>query len=730
MNEKEDISRDEQQDVQSLAKKIVIILSVIYGTGIYLTITFFFSVIVIAIGAMYFFALKNRFWKRAGLIMIWTASISAFVVAQIAMNNVLGNPSISTVYLSMIIGPVSTIIGIAILLLGKRWKRVRASIPGWFSKVKDIKKGMLKRSKVLGTLFIIALPMAIWTYSSIDLGVIFRNDVELLWVHGPTTVKQGAEFELTVEAWDSYERLSATYKGTIEFSMVSFGSGDLSPLQGVSAVLPSEYTFTGQAWGSDIAYKIQDGKDNGLHVFTARIDTPGIHYILATDSLTQNTYWSNPIVVKDYSTADEMIYWGDLHDHSALSDGSGTPEHHFYYAQNVALLDFNALTDHGETMGLIPGGLDWLERAANEAYEPGTFVAYPGIEWTNAEYGHYTCVMSGSQLIKDPLLSFFVVKTPQELWNALDAFTESTGSRVLALPHHTIKQEYPQDWSYLNPKYVKIAEVVSVHGECLFQHQDPYNYMGCGDPPLEVTYGTAIMDALKMGHKLALYGSSDEHDGHPGHSLSHTRAVIGHQRPWTIWPNRLDLPYPSGITAVRAFNLTREGVFTGLENQRVYASSDHGRPYLEFSINGQAVGDGSTVSVSSVTSARQIRVLLAQDGAPAADKFPKAASVVPGWMPEWKATVEIFKNGELFYSKDVSGAVSEVLVSDSSSITGASFGEQCILKADGKYYLNEYSDNPVNPDELNTGGSDFYLVRFVGENGRYAYAGPIWVEIS
>jgi len=69
-----------------------------------------------------------------------------------------------------------------------------------------------------------------------------------------------------------------------------------------------------------------------------------------------------------------------------------------------------------------------------------------------------------------------------------------------------------------------------------------------------------------MGYRMTMYVASDEHDGHPGHSLSHTRAYIGHQRPYSLWNTRNEHPYPGGLTAVYVNNLTREGVFSGLEN--------------------------------------------------------------------------------------------------------------------------------------------------------------------
>src|SRR3989339_2261472 len=40
------------------------------------------------------------------------------------------------------------------------------------------------------------------------------------------------------------------------------------------------------------------------------------------------------------------IYWGDVHGHSSLSDGKGSPDDYFTHARDVARLDFAILTDH------------------------------------------------------------------------------------------------------------------------------------------------------------------------------------------------------------------------------------------------------------------------------------------------------------------------------------------------------------------------------------------------
>jgi hypothetical protein len=724
------MAEDRKPHDKKSPKKILVnfILLVIFVGGAYTTTTYFFSFIGLIIGLVYFLFVPNRQVKRLGIVLAWTAGITTIIIMSIARSNASGAPAVSTVYFALILGPsfiAAYPIGIMIWKIGIK---KRNGAHHFSLKLREINKKLSENTKRALTILIVILPCVFWWSVNMDLNVMVDNEPRLLWVHAPSSAQVESSFVVIVEAWDAYERLSATYKGTVEFSVTSYNLTNYSLLTSVNMTLPNKYTFTGQPFGSDIAYEIRDGRDNGLHAFNITINTMGLHYLMVSDSFTNNTYWSNPIIVNNYTIHDNKVYWGDIHGHSGISDGSGNPEHYFYYARKVACLDFNALTDHGETAGLLIGGLDHLETATNEAYEPGAFVTFPGIEWTNTQTGHYTCIFSGNKLIKEPVLSFMSVPTIQQLWDALDEFTAVTGCMALALPHHTTKEEYIQDWTLINPKYVKIAEVVSTHGECLFEQRDPYNYMGCGDPPPKFTQGSAIMDAFKMGYRMTLYASSDQHDGHPGHSLSHTNAYIGHQHPWTIWPNRVDLPYPGGLTAVFAPNLSREAVFSGLENQRIFATSDHGRPFLYFTINGTPVGDGSELQVSNPAIHRELNVLFAQDGAPAANKRPQAASVTPNWQPNWNAKVEIFKNGDLLYSQIISTPVANITILDTALITGTSFTDKCIQKSDGKYYINDYSDNPINPALLNTGRADFYLIRIVGDNGRYCYAGPIWVE--
>ncbi len=690
----------------------------LYAFGIFTIFWYFWSIIGIVVGLLYFILFKDLAWKRNGIILsVVISSVDVFIYFY---------KEFAPLKLAIWSG-VAFISGYLFILLVIELLKKKSL------KFNHLGEGISHRLKKLSIiqkrlffLILFTTPIGLWSSVNIDLGVMFDNSSRFLWINVPSKVNTGDNFTITIEAWDSFERLSATYNGKIEFSIESYNLSSYLPISMPLVDFPEPYTFSGQLFGSDIAYEINDGKDNGMNTFEMTIGTPGIHYILVSDSLTGNTYYSNPIIVKNYESSEQLIAWGDIHTHSHLSDGSGTAEHNFNFARNIARLDFFALTDHGEILLFNPDSLDFIETLTNSQYEPGKFVTFHGIEWTQVETGHYTCIYSGENMLKEPLLSYLTIPTTNGLWNTLDQFTSKTGDRALALPHHTTKKAYIQDWTYINPKYVKLAEVTSVHGEFLFEQRDGLNYRGAIDSPFQYTYGSSIMDAFKMGYRMTLYAASDVHDGHPGHSLSHTRAYIGHQRPLSIWHTRNEHPYPGGLTAVFTDNLTREGVFSALEQQQLFANSDHGRPILIFNINGTKVGNGSTLIVNNQTSPRLLNIFLAQDGAPVG-LMSEAASITPNWVPNWNASIEILKNGKLWHTIRVSEAVSNISVLDTDAIMGATFEPYCIER-DGNYYINSFSDNSIDPTSLNTNGFDFYIIRIVGDNGRTSYAGPIWVE--
>ncbi len=267
---------------------------------------------------------------------------------------------------------------------------------------------------------------------------------------------------------------------------------------------------------------------------------------------------SNPIVVTP--SGSPRIYWGDLHGHSGLSDGTGTAEDYFRFARDVAGLDVVALTDH-DHWGVVH--LDenpdvWKSIAAQAAsfHQPGKFVTLLGYEWTSWEYGHRHVLYFSDHgdLYSSIDLDF---NTPTELWDAL------RGRDVITVAHHSAGGPIATDWSYApDPQLEPITEVVSVHGvsealdsPSVIYHPQPGNF---------------VRDVLDRGYRFGFIGSGDSHDGHPG--LAH---LANHGT--------------GGLAAIIARDLTRPAVLEAIRNRRVYATSGP-RIYLRAALSTYPMG--------------------------------------------------------------------------------------------------------------------------------------------
>jgi len=85
------------------------------------------------------------------------------------------------------------------------------------------------------------------------------------------------------------------------------------------------------------------------------------------------------------------VYYGNLHNHTSVSDGQGKPDEAYNYAKNVAQLDFFGLAEHANLMNAA----EWLliKTTANLYNEDNVFTAFYGFEWTTYfSYGHVTVV--------------------------------------------------------------------------------------------------------------------------------------------------------------------------------------------------------------------------------------------------------------------------------------------------------------------------------------------------
>lgn len=264
----------------------------------------------------------------------------------------------------------------------------------------------------------------------------------------------------------------------------------------------------------------------------------------------------NPIVVRQ---ADRRLVWGDLHGHSQLSDGTGTPKDYFLYARDVARLDAIALTDHDHwgvrPLDENPDLLEEIREITNGLHEPGRFITLPGYEWTNWVHGHRHVLSFNDAL---PFYSALDPETdrPDELWAAL------RGQSVLTFAHHSAGEPVATNWFYRpDPVLEPVTEIVSVHG--MSEAEDAPVPVRGGEP------GYFVRDTLLRGDRLGFIGSGDSHDGHPG-----LAQIAGGQ---------------GGLAGLMTTELSRPALLEALRRRATFATNGI-RPFLEVHLNETPMG--------------------------------------------------------------------------------------------------------------------------------------------
>ncbi|MFC1848668.1 CehA/McbA family metallohydrolase [candidate division CSSED10-310 bacterium] len=364
----------------------------------------------------------------------------------------------------------------------------------------------------------------------------------ILYGAAPTLVQKGKQFEIKVAAFDSLGNLNTRY------------SGQLTIRDRIEDISHRARIFQ---------------KDGGTVQVPFSLTTPGWHHLILVTESTGAQTPINPIICLE-NLPGMKLYWGDIHGHSAISDGSASPEEYFTYARDAVGLDFCALTDH-DFHGFKPlVGEHWalIKKTISQFHQAKSFVIFLGYEWTSWTYGHrnvYYPTMRGD---------VFGFNRPEsdelpELWKLIEPFGGCT------IPHHVAGGPIPADWNFHRPQQEWMVEISSVHGSSESWGAPAFIY--------NPQQGRSVVDALLKGYRLGIMASSDSHDGHPG----------AHPKTGEI----------RGLIALRAPELTRETLWHSLQSGRYYGTSGV-RIYLEFSINGHPMG---SVVTKSVTEDKKIR---------------------------------------------------------------------------------------------------------------------------
>jgi hypothetical protein len=310
------------------------------------------------------------------------------------------------------------------------------------------------------------------------------------------------------------------------------------------------------------------------------------------------------------------LYWGDLHGHTAYSDGFGTPPH-FYEHGGLQRLDFCAISDHAEWVNYYEGKLPmadgspvplWanLVREAEARYVPGAFVTFPAFEYTNDEYGHRTVVYARPDQVPPTNPSAYSHPTPPDLWAALQPYP------VMTIPHHVTRWGSLMDWSYYNPVMDRLVEIYSKwgNGASVWTSYEPMTKYR-QYPILRGQAADSGVDAmLARGCRIGFVAASDSHQGHAGSTAPET--PLGTPLPEDQYPTtgeeflkaldqgyRFDLREPAGggggLAGVWVSELTREAIWEGLYARRTMGTTGI-RPVVKFGVrDGAARSPGATM---------------------------------------------------------------------------------------------------------------------------------------
>lgn len=346
-----------------------------------------------------------------------------------------------------------------------------------------------------------------------------------------------------VRAEDRFGNPATRYRGTVALKSTDN-----------SAKLPTCYTFT----------KI----DRGVHRFeNVVLNTQGHHTMSVEDGIFECE--SNPVTAAKTRT-DKLLLWGDLHGHTLFSDGRGTVEQYYDFAERVAALDFCAVSDHAfEVLDEM-----WAHSKAvtNRLNKPGRFVTFNAYEWSGrtkvgGDHNVYWLdddppIYRCNLLYSTKNLQMYHGPEPkvnhiEDLFRILERHYLKN-KNVFCIPHLGGRRANPK-WH--NPKIQRLIEIFSEHRR-------------------SEEWATQF---LKNGYRLGIIASTDGHYGNPGY---------GFLKPTKTKEGDIDLENQEtgmALIAVLAEQHTRKSIFTALYDRHCYATTGD-RIILDFRADGHIMG--------------------------------------------------------------------------------------------------------------------------------------------
>lgn len=257
------------------------------------------------------------------------------------------------------------------------------------------------------------------------------------------------------------------------------------------------------------------------------------------------------LVILATNAAGYNVYYGQLHSHTHLSDGYGSPDKAYKYARDTAGLDFFSIADHCsypyENEGLTESEYEDMISVAESYNEDGVYTTFWGYEWTSdstAWGGPETLLGKGHiTIINSPDHCDATDEATNELNELVDWM--STRDCVAFFNH---PGQYGTTFDYFNVDYTDKF----VGMELWNRNSDYYGS------------GTWYHNAMDKGLYIGAAGSQDNHD-----------LNWGTLNEWRM--------------AVLAPELTRASIFDAMKARRFYSCRDMNL-VLSFTCNDAQMG--------------------------------------------------------------------------------------------------------------------------------------------
>lgn len=342
---------------------------------------------------------------------------------------------------------------------------------------------------------------------------------------------------------------------------------------------------------------------------------------------------SNPMVVLAEDADRLNVYWGEIHGHTEMSDGSGGFEEMFRHARDEGCQDFAAAADHA--CYFTDNEWQWMQDVINDYNERGDFVTLLGYEWAGRQ-GH-RCIYAKGRSLR-------LFRGMCEGEDTLDVVYEHfhDDESVVCGPHHTGANGRMQ---FHDPSIERFMEIYSMWGAS----------DRIGSPKAPLFPGSNPLPAhewLNRGAMLGFTGGGDCHEGKSGWTPDDPdgqgSALHGFAR---------QLRYRCGMTAALMPELRRRHLIDALRERRTWATTG-ARILLEFEASGVPMGDEGEAEEIEVTA----RVHGAQE----------------------LRRLEIIRDGEVVWTEEVEGLDAEIEWMDPEPVGERTWVYLHVIQKDGE----------------------------------------------